>query len=311
MKNYSKLLVEINMPGLKFLGKGMQSVVFELNDGQVLKVYGKDIGIKNIRLLKDFYASLNTNKVNFSTPSITDIKEVGDKLLVIERRLAGHCPNTEYLKGLNSSVLEKFFSAYLEALFSIQRIETSFLNIAEPLDLTGDFFRPQSYRNWNDLIVVNLKDKYEKTHDIFDKKVKNSAWLVDRLSVKVKSYVIEQNHLIHGDFFPANVMIDDNMNITAVLDFGILTTIGDPLFDIALGATFSDMYDQIPQLKIRKFVWSLIKQRVSEEEYIRMQIYVLIYSFISANMYKKNDPTDGHFSWCISNLNDQELLKYL
>lgn len=311
MRNYNQLLEEINMPNLKFLGKGMQSLVFELNEREVLKVYGREIGIENIKRLKNFYESLDTKKVSFLTPLLTDVVEKGAKILATEKKLDGICPNGDYLKKLNTADLRRFLYSYIETLFSVQKIETTYLGIAEVLDLTGDFFEPRLYKDWNELITFNLKNKYQQTKTIFDKKVDNAARLVEMLVGKFSSYKISKSRLIHGDFFPANLMVDDSLKIASVLDFGILTTIGDPIFDIALGATFSDMYDQIKHFKVKEFVWGLVKDKVTEEEYIRAQVYVLIYSFISANMYKKNDPTDGHFNWCINNLNNPKLLKYL
>ena len=64
-------------------------------------------------------------------------------------------------------------------------------------------------------------------------------------------------------------------------------------------------------LAVLVFVWGLVKERISKEDYDRTQIYILIYSFISANMYLTNDPTDGHFTWCINNLNNSKFLKFL
>ena len=311
MKNYQKLLAEINMPNLKFLGKGMQSTVFELDKDYVLKIYGVDIGIKNLKRLKSFYESLDTEDVTFHTPLLTDIKEVGTKLLVTEKKLQGRCPGMDAFKDFPATSLKKYLSSYVESLFSIQRIKTSFLNIAEPLDLTGDFFTHKSYKNWEELITTALKVKYFKNQDIFDLKVKNAPQLIEKLINKVQSFYVGNNYLIHGDFFPANTMINEDMKITSLLDFGILTTIGDPIFDIALGATFSDMYGQVTHFKIKEFVCGLVKERISKEDYDRTQIYILIYSFISANMYRTNDPTDGHFTWCINNLNNSKFLKFL
>ncbi len=39
------------------------------------------------------------------------------------------------------------------------------------------------------------------------------------------------NSVIHGDLFGENILVDQQCNPTAVLDFGFLTTAGDPRFE--------------------------------------------------------------------------------
>jgi aminoglycoside phosphotransferase (APT) family kinase protein len=39
--------------------------------------------------------------------------------------------------------------------------------------------------------------------------------------------------LVHGDYYPANVMIDSDGHVTGLIDFGALTVMGDPRMDAA------------------------------------------------------------------------------
>ena len=48
--------------------------------------------------------------------------------------------------------------------------------------------------------------------------------------------------LVHGDLIAANVLVDEVRRPAAVLDFGFLTTAGDPAFDAAVTASIFDMY---------------------------------------------------------------------
>ena len=40
-------------------------------------------------------------------------------------------------------------------------------------------------------------------------------------------------HLVHGDFFPGNVLVDDAHNVTAVIDWSEYCVIGDPILDLS------------------------------------------------------------------------------
>jgi aminoglycoside phosphotransferase (APT) family kinase protein len=40
--------------------------------------------------------------------------------------------------------------------------------------------------------------------------------------------------LVHGDYFPGNVLVGPDLKVTAVLDFGLYTVVGDPVLDLAV-----------------------------------------------------------------------------
>ena len=47
--------------------------------------------------------------------------------------------------------------------------------------------------------------------------------------------------LVHGDYFPGNVMVGDNLRVSAVFDFGSLSVMGDPAMDLASAAIFLEV----------------------------------------------------------------------
>jgi len=60
-------------------------------------------------------------------------------------------------------------------------------------------------------------------------------------------------------------MIDNKYNTTAILDFGILTTVGDPIFDIALGWIFSDMYGEIKSLNVKEYLKGFVNNKLNKD----------------------------------------------
>lgn len=308
MQDPKKLLRKIGKPNLKYLGKGMQSVVFEIDEKTVLKVYGKDMGLGNLTRLSNFYKTLNLKDVTFNTPYIEQIEEKQDHILVTERRLKGICPTKEYLIKTSEENIKKFLDSYLRTLFQLQKIECQFLKDFEPLETFGQFFEFKKYESWNELLLYNLSKKYMELIGIIPQEQKYLFTVKDQISDKITNIPQIEPSLIHGDFFPANTMVDNDYSINSVLDFGILTVKGDPIFDIALGWVFSDMYGEIKNFDIKSHLKPLILEKLTENEIERFHLYILVYSIISANMYSNNDPDDGHLKWCLHNLQNKSLL---
>jgi hypothetical protein len=93
--------------------------------------------------------------------------------------------------------------------------------------------------------------------------------------------------------------------VTALLDFGATTMVGDALFDIATSWVFFDMYDEL-RAGARSRLLAVILDRLGETVRGALARYVLVYSILAANAYS---PTceDGHYAWCAANLSDQQL----
>jgi hypothetical protein len=94
--------------------------------------------------------------------------------------------------------------------------------------------------------------------------------------------------------------------VNGLIDFGLMTMYGDYLFDIAIGWVCFDMYDVL-KANLRERYLSVILSTLGENVKSSLYLYVLVYSMISANFYSK-DCSDGHYQWCVNNLNNEEYL---
>lgn len=123
--------------------------------------------------------------------------------------------------------------------------------------------------------------------------------LVENLSMGYEG----EYSLIHGDFYPGNLMVNKSRMVTGLIDLGLMTMYGDNLYDIAIGWVCFDMYNELNANIYERYL-NIIISTLGEDVRKRLYFYVLIYSFISANFYSHNCK-DGHYQWCVKNLNNK------
>ncbi len=66
--------------------------------------------------------------------------------------------------------------------------------------------------------------------------------------------------LVHGDYFPGNVLIGDDLRVSGLVDFSFWTVAGDAMLDIVGAAIFLEMNDEATAEDIA-FVRALIIER--------------------------------------------------
>jgi len=163
--------------------------------------------------------------------------------------------------------------------------------------------------SWFDLLKEEIFRKQKELESYLKRDVVNYDAKVKQL-VEILSLGYEGEYsLIHGDFYPGNVMINESGKVTGLIDFGLMTMYGDNLFDIAIGWVCFDMYNELNANIYERYL-NIIISTLGEDVRKRLYFYVLIYSYISANFYSPNCE-DGHYQWCVRNLNNKNYWEVL
>ena len=97
--------------------------------------------------------------------------------------------------------------------------------------------------DWHQFLARYLTHKLAQVAPYLHRDAPRFAGKVQHLLAVLDQPYCGDEHLIHGDFFPGDLLINDERQITALLDFGLLTMYGDYLFDIATSWVFFDMYN--------------------------------------------------------------------
>ncbi len=303
MDHRTRILHTYGISGEQHLASGMEADVYALDPNRVLKLYTNTTSLDQLTTLKHFYNSLDTAAVAFSLPQIESIAIEDGVIVSIEKRLYG-TRLADRLPSLNAAQLEAVMRNYISAVHTISHItmQTGF-DRYKLFDEEG--ISHKAHGDWHTFLVRFLAGKLTQLQPYLERDVTRFATKLAHINQILAQPYAGENRLIHGDFFPGNLLVDEKLQATALLDFGMMTMLGDPLFDIATGWVLFDMYDAL-KLGARARFLPILLETVGEKMRGRLHRYVLIYSLLTANTYS---PTceDGHYAWCAANLNDEAL----
>ena len=109
--------------------------------------------------------------------------------------------------------------------------------------------------------------------------------------------------LVHGDLIAANVLVADG-RASAVLDFGFLSTAGDPAFDAAVAASVYDMWGPRAREVERELDVAFVSSFGHDPT--RLATYRAAYALVTACCFG-TDLSDGHFAWCLAMLDRDDV----
>lgn len=291
----------------KLLNSGMEAKVYALDDKKVIKLYHSSTSLMDLQTLASFYRQLDRSPLSYALPNIKHIETHGRYTVAIEERLSGQ-PLTNLISRSHPKELNGIFENYLAAVHELSQIRM-------PDHATRyKLFDPHRISNvaagdWHHFILRYLDRKLEEVNSYLMRDVKEFDRKIKRIRSIFSAPYKDPYRLIHGDFFPGNLHVDQVGRPTALLDFGVFTMYGDPLFDLATSWVFFDMYDEM-QANIRQRLLAIILERFGEDVRKKLARYVLLYSLLSANTYSSTC-NDGHYQWCVANLNDTIFWNYI
>jgi fructosamine-3-kinase len=286
----------------ELIRKGMEAEVYAIGTDAVLKLYIGTTNLAYLTTLQNFYASFNQSAISYSLPYIQTVASEGDICISTERQLPG-IPMSAILPTLTNRQMDSMMQAYLAAALELTNVQIpSDFDRYKLFDADGISRRRNG--DWHQFLTRYLTQKLTQVTYYLNKDVLNFAVKVKQLYTILAQPYTGNYHLVHGDFFPGNILIDKMCRVTALLDFGMLTMYGDSLFDIATGWVFFDMYDEL-KVNIRERYLSMTLETLGRCVRGNLYRYVLLYSILSANTYSSKC-ADGHYQWCVTNLNNQE-----
>jgi hypothetical protein len=303
----ARILEHFRVSSAHLLAVGTEAEVYSYGDKHVLKLYGDSARLSHLNALKNFYESLDERPSGLKLPRILEILSFGSAIGVIESKVPGRSLE-ESLPTLNATAEEDAIHVYLNAARALKEIKlvtppTRYILFDETdrSSLSG--------QTWPEFYAQLLHEKVARAGDLLSPNVSEFRAKFERLIESVGKDIDIEISLIHGDFFPGNLLVaEDLSNATGVVDFGSFTMFGDPMVDMAGAVGFYRMYDP-DRTAIRNRVLDRAEKMLTSNEIGRIYRYLAGQAIVTCDLYvSESDPRDnGHFRWAIEILEDSRV----
>lgn len=291
---HTQILQRFGITSAALLGKGGESYVYALDQTRVVRIYGRGASLDYLQARSNFYTQLAARHPSFVIPLILDHGVIDEHPYTIERRMPGY-DFAHILPQLTGRDRER-------ALISYLNVSTQIGSITFPDALFGEMLLPHGALQ-RDTWPQYLWDRVQQTLSTSRSDLGQDVPRLDRLLTEfytrvLQSLKIHTKSLVHGDYFPGNVFIDDALTVYGVGDFGYSTVVGDPQMDIAGAVIFLEVVSGYQENDTQLLLHHLQTraERVSADV---IDIYRIYYS-LYFSFCKHSDP--DLYAWCVQNL---------
>lgn len=208
------ILARLGHSGAPRLGAGSEAQVYALGEDRIVRLMHPGARLVEAEaraaLLREIAA--NARHLPFRTPAVESVHEMDGRVLAIEARLPGE-PVSHLLTLCEGEDREKLLADYLDSAAAISTIA-----VARPA--FGPLLGGESLRTarWEGFVQARSRDSLATCPPDLRAAV--------ALAAETMLPEPERPALVHLDYFPGNVLARHN-RVTAVLDFGPSTVIGD------------------------------------------------------------------------------------
>lgn len=222
----------------ELLGSGGESRVYALDDDRVLRVFGPGATEAKVDGLGRFYETLDVSHVDFAVPDILEAGRQDDLVYSVESRLPG--------RDLSAVFEDLGFEARTRALRGLARAAGEVRKLRHGFDNYGELLAdsPMSRDSWSRFLIDRAMLTLRASRTRLARDVPDLDRVVARWKADVHTLIgSPAPELVHGDFFPGNVLVDDSGKLTAVIDFSPMTICGDWRLDVAGAEVFLELGD--------------------------------------------------------------------
>lgn len=277
------------------LGKGSESRVYALGDDHVLRIYHETVPWEYVEARHTFYKELAKHPLPFAVPEIHSVGAWVGHVYVVETRMRGQELNS-VLPMLEGDDRAKALSNFLDAAAALGQVQFTDKPYGE---LIIDSRLQQN--SWQSYLKARMDQALSGSRADLEADVPDLDAVIGAIYEQLP--VVGDNppkSLVHGDFFPGNVFIDDDLTISGVGDFSYATVVGDARLDIA-GAVWLMGGTKDYRPADSEFLRQLVAERWGSEVGAAVDFYRLYYAIYFSGC-KADDPVT--YGWCVGILRE-------
>jgi Ser/Thr protein kinase RdoA (MazF antagonist) len=266
------------------IGSGWESTIYGLGPDRILRIPRPGVGSEaQVRALAAFTESLP--KLPFAVPRVLEIARIDGALYLIQERIAGQSM-AALLPALSGARREAALRAYLVAAEAMSAATV-------PGEAFGDLLLDQPRRcdKWSDYLTGRVR--VAAADPVLAAAVPGLAGISDRFCARLDAIPDPVPCIVHCDIWPPNVMMNDDLEVTGLIDFSFTTRVGDHVMDLA-GACHFLLATKASSQADHDFLKQLILERHGAEVIDRIGLYAVWFAFDFAF----NHEDAGVFAWC-------------
>lgn len=214
------------------IGHGGDATVYALGGDRLLRVLHSSRS--PVAQIASFYDELAGQDPGFALPRVVEYGEIDGTAYSIDRLIAGR-PLIDVRPELSGERRRQALDAYLDGAEAMGRLRVERPFYGEILAET-----PVQRSTWTDFLLDRSDAALAPSGGYLADDVPDLEEVVAAVRRRIAGLPeVPERRLVHGDYFPGNVMIGDDLAISGVIDFGTLTVIGDPAMDVASAIIFA------------------------------------------------------------------------
>lgn len=275
------------------IGHGGEATVYELAGGRVLRLYhGEPHGAGDIA---KFYREIAQGSPSFALPEVLEQGEDGGVRWSVDRLIPGR-PLHELLPHLVGEDRARALASYTDAAFEIATLPLVHDEYGEILR-DDDSIRAAS---WNEYLLTRMRRSLAASSSWLQEDVSGLPTIIGALTARIRALPPAQKALVHGDYFPGNVLMSgDLVAVSGVIDFGPLTVVGDRWLDLVSAVIFLEVVRPGYTPADTEFV----RQRLVGREGAGIVDAITTYRgwyAVRFSPYRDDDP--NLYAWCVASL---------